>query len=69
MSGPWIICSESADKMYCFCCKLHPLKSISSLVHGGFCNWANVSKRLQDHEKSKYHIHATAQHLELYGAA
>ena len=55
-----VIYSESADKTYCFYCKLHTQESTSSLAHGGFYDLANVFRRLKEHEKSKHHVNATA---------
>ncbi|XP_065642774.1 uncharacterized protein LOC136074389 [Hydra vulgaris] len=53
---PWLIYSESFDKVYCYYCKLFDTNSDSALATSGFDSWSNIHTRLEDHEKSKKNI-------------
>lgn len=63
---PWIIYSQSADRIYCFYCKLFSMNKTSALSASGFNNWSNLHTRLYEHENSKNHLEATWQFWELY---
>ena len=63
---PWIIYSKSADKIYCFYCKLFIKNASTALSTSGFNNWSNVHTRLCEHEKSKNHMKATCSYWELH---
>ncbi|XP_065642806.1 52 kDa repressor of the inhibitor of the protein kinase-like [Hydra vulgaris] len=62
---PWLICSESFDKVYCYYCKLFDTNSDSALATSGFDSWSNIHTRLEDHEKSKKHLQCTLNCYEL----
>ena len=63
---PWIIYSKSADKIYCFYCKLFIKNASMALSTSGFNDWSNVHTRLCEHEKSKNHMEATCSYWELH---
>ena len=56
----WLVYSPSADKVFCFCCKLLDRLSKSSLASGGFGKWKHVGDTLSTHEKSSGHFSAFA---------
>ncbi|XP_065667637.1 uncharacterized protein LOC101237043 isoform X2 [Hydra vulgaris] len=62
---PWLIYSESFDKVYCYYCKLFDTNSDSALATSGFDSWSNIHTRLEDHEKSKKHLQCTLNCYEL----
>ena len=62
---PWLIYSESSDKVYCYYCKLFD-NSDTALATSGFNNWSNIHTRLEEHEKSKKHLHSTLNCYELH---
>ncbi|XP_065642901.1 zinc finger MYM-type protein 5-like [Hydra vulgaris] len=62
---PWLIYSESFDKVYCYYCKLFDTNSDSALATSGFNSWSNIHTRLEDHEKSKKHLQCTLNCYEL----
>ena len=63
---PWIIYSQSADRIYCFYCKLFSTNTPSALSTNGFNNWSNLHTRLCEHESSKSHLEATWRFWELH---
>ena len=54
---PWLIYSMSADKIYCFYCRLLK-KQKSSFVNEGFDQWQSCVTRLAEHEKSHGYMDA-----------
>ncbi|KAL3888791.1 hypothetical protein ACJMK2_001152 [Sinanodonta woodiana] len=62
---PWIIYSESSDKIYCYYCKLFGNNSDIALATFGFNKWPNIHTRLAEHEKSKKHLESTLNCYEL----
>lgn len=54
---PWLIYSVSADKIYCFYCRLLE-KQKSSFLNEGFDQWQSCTTRLAEHEKSQRHLDA-----------
>ena len=54
---PWLIYSVSADKIYCFYCRLLG-KQKSSFLNEGFDQWQSCTTRLAEHEKSQGHLDA-----------
>ena len=63
---PWIIYSKSADKIYCFYCKLFIKNASTALSTSEFNDWSNVHTRLCEHEKSKNPMEATCSYWELH---
>ena len=62
----WIIYSQSANRIYCFYCKLFSTNTPSALSTSGFNNWSNLHTRLCEHESSKSHLEATWRFWELH---
>ena len=60
---PWLIYSVSADKIYCFYCRLMG-KQKSSFVNEGFNQWQSCTTRLAEHEKSYGHLDAMSSCCE-----
>ncbi|XP_067132434.1 zinc finger MYM-type protein 1-like [Centruroides vittatus] len=56
ISRPWIIYSESEDRIICFYCRLFSMGAAIALAIVGFNNWPNIYNRLATHEKSKNHL-------------
>ena len=54
---PWLIYSGSADKIYCFYCRILGKQKLS-FVNEGFDQWQSCTKRLAEHEKSHGHLDA-----------
>jgi len=65
MDRPWLIYSETADAIFCFCCLIFALEKTGALATTGFNNWSNTSTRLSDHEKSKVHLESTLKCFDL----
>ena len=57
MLRPWLIYSVSADKIYCFYCRLLG-KQKNTFVNEGFDQWQSCTTRLAAHEKSYGHLDA-----------
>ncbi|XP_039355879.1 52 kDa repressor of the inhibitor of the protein kinase-like [Mauremys reevesii] len=55
---PWVIYSVSADKIFCYYCKVLCNNVTSSLASDGFNDWSNIHTRLAEHENSKGHLQA-----------
>ncbi|XP_039373733.1 zinc finger MYM-type protein 1-like [Mauremys reevesii] len=55
---PWVIYSVSADKIFCYYCKILCNNVTSSLASNGFNDWSNIHTRLSEHENSKGHLQA-----------
>ncbi|XP_051165760.1 zinc finger MYM-type protein 5-like [Leptopilina boulardi] len=60
----WLVYSESANKVYCFCCKLFSVEGLSSLSTTGLQDWKHIHVRLREHEKSVDHINAIKNWFE-----
>ena len=54
---PWLIYSVSADKIYCFYCRLLGKQKLL-FVNEGFDQWQSCTTRLAAHEKSHGHLDA-----------
>lgn len=55
---PFIEYSVSADRIFCFVCRMFPPSSgyaDPAYVKKGFCNWKNINVRVQKHAKSDCH--------------
>ena len=50
----WLVYSESADRVFCFCCRLFG-KQKQQLSEGGFNDWKNLAFHLINHERSEEH--------------
>jgi hypothetical protein len=48
--------SETADRVFCFCCLCFDGGSRTSLTSDGFNDWAHLSPALKSHESSKSHM-------------
>ncbi|XP_030068040.1 uncharacterized protein LOC115476054 [Microcaecilia unicolor] len=53
---PWVIYSVSANKIFCFYCRIFGNDVKCALTSTGFNQWSNVNIRLAEHEKSKGHL-------------
>ncbi|XP_032621703.1 zinc finger MYM-type protein 1-like [Chelonoidis abingdonii] len=62
---PWVIYSVSADKIFCYYCKILCNNVTSSLASNGFNDWSNTHMRLAEHENSKGHLHAVLSCCDL----
>jgi len=55
----WLLYSKSTNKVYCFVCKLFGgARVVDTRFVVGYNNWQCLSKTLQHHETSGYHINA-----------
>jgi len=63
----WLVYSASVDKVFCFCCKLFATNrhNVGLLGDGGLNDWHNISARLYSHERSKLHVDAIANWVDL----
>ena len=50
----WLLYSESADRVCCFCCRLFG-KQKQQLSEEGFNDWKNLAMQLIKHERSEEH--------------
>ena len=65
----WLVYSVSQDCLFCFCCKIFSHHNNSnSFVQTGYCDWHHVSKRLGEHEVSKYHTRAMLNWIDMQKA-
>ena len=53
----WLVYSQSKNAIFCFCCKLFSTQKIF-LSTVGYNDWGHVSIYLIEHEKSKHHLEA-----------
>lgn len=60
----WLVYSKSADKVYCFCCRLLNTNPNSNLGKEGFDDWRHLSTRLKTHETSSDHRRAMNSWIE-----
>lgn len=60
----WLVYSKSADKVYCFCCRLFNTNPHSNLGKEGFDDWRHLSTRLKTHETSSDHRRAMNSWIE-----
>nr|XP_025036239.1 zinc finger MYM-type protein 5-like [Pelodiscus sinensis] len=58
VSRPWVIDSVSANKIFCYYCKIFCSNVASALASNGFNDWSNIHTRLAEHENSKGHLQA-----------
>lgn len=66
----WLVYSTSADRIFCFCCKLFANFSKFSCTANkfstdGFCNWNHTSRLIKEHEVSCRHIEAHQKWVEM----
>lgn len=62
----WLLYSKSANKVYCFACKLFGGdKVVDKCLVVGYSNWQCLFKTLQNHEISRSHINAYLMWKEL----
>ena len=55
----WLLYSKSMNKVYCFACKLFGgARVVDTRFVVGYNNWQCLSKSLQHHDTSSYHINA-----------
>uniref|UniRef100_A0A8C3IGQ8 TTF-type domain-containing protein n=1 Tax=Chrysemys picta bellii TaxID=8478 RepID=A0A8C3IGQ8_CHRPI len=62
---PWVIYSVSADKIFCYDCKIFCNNVTSSLASNGFNDWSNIHTILAEHENSKGHLQAVLSCCDL----
>ncbi|GBP80908.1 Zinc finger MYM-type protein 5 [Eumeta japonica] len=60
----WLAYSKSADKVYCFCCRLLNTNPNTNLGKEGFDDWRHLSTRLKTHETSPDHRRAMNSWIE-----
>ena len=51
----WLCYSPSTGHVFCFHCKLFSRECIS-FTRGGYNDWKNASRRIQEHERSNVHV-------------
>lgn len=54
VNSSWLLYSESADRVFCFCCRLFG-KQKQQLSEEGFNDWKNLAMHLINHERSEEH--------------
>lgn len=56
VSRSWLQYSNSADRVFCFCCKLFDPSPKSKLGSEGLNNWKHIGDSLKSHETSNEHF-------------
>nr|XP_047144742.1 zinc finger MYM-type protein 1-like [Hydra vulgaris] len=60
----WLVYSQKANKVFCFCCKLFCLNPIILAQNGGN-DWRHISRILKRHEKSLDHFNCYSKWVDL----
>jgi hypothetical protein len=60
----WLMYSETADRVLCFCCLRFDQGSRTSLPNDGFSDWAHLTTALKSHESSSSYMKSYQQWIQ-----